>query len=103
MPSNTTFRVFYYLNVAGAIKDSKYFIGYLNNIIKRLVEHEDAKRHENVQSTPNSRLLVLRLLECQRQSAFGTESWYTGYGKIQANHNLFSGSSGGSGVWFLAV
>ena len=105
MPSNTTSRVFFYTYVLKSIKDSKLYIGYSTNLKRRIKEHEhgynfstkfrlpfmliyyeaglsekDAKRRENyLKTTQGRRFLALRLLEYQRQSAFGTGSWYTGY------------------------
>jgi putative endonuclease len=98
MPSNTTFRVFY-VYVLESLKDGKYYIGYTNNLKRRLVEHEkginfstkfrrpfkliyfegclmeiDAKRREKyLKTTQGRRFLGLRLKQYQRQPAFGTE------------------------------
>jgi putative endonuclease len=100
MPSNTTSRVFFYVYVLRSIKDRELYIGYTNNLKRRLKEHErgynfstkfrlpfmliyfegclselDAKRRENyLKTTQGRRFLGLRLTEYQRQKAFGTGS-----------------------------
>ena len=103
MPSNTTSSVFfYYVYVLESLKDEKRYIGYSNNLKKRLEEHrkglsfstkfrlpfkliyfegclneEDAKRREQyLKTTQGRRFLGLRLLEYKRhnKTAFGTGS-----------------------------
>lgn len=100
MPSNTTSRVFFYIYIIESLIDGKYYIGYTDNLKKRIKEHEhghnlstklrlpfkliyyeaclsqkDAKRREKyLKSTQGRRFTGLRLLEYQRQSAFGTGS-----------------------------
>jgi putative endonuclease len=103
MPSNTTSSVFFhYVYVLESFKDGKRYIGYSNNLKKRLEEHrkglsfstkfrlpfkliyfegclneEDAKRREQyLKTTQGRRFLGLRLLEYKRhnKTAFGTGS-----------------------------
>jgi putative endonuclease len=100
MPSNTTSRVFFYVYVLESLKDGKRYIGFTNNLQRRLKEHddgknfstkfrlpfklvyfegclleEDAKRRENyLKTTQGRRFLGLRLIEHKRQSAFGSGS-----------------------------
>ena len=101
MPSNTTSRMFFYTYVLESLKDGNRYIGYTNNLRKRLEEHkkrlsfaakfrlpfrliyfegclnsEDAKRREDyLKTTQGRRFLGLRLLQYQRQKrAFGTGS-----------------------------
>ena len=101
MPSNTTSRMFFYTYVLESLKDGDRYIGYTNNLRKRLEEHrkrlsfatkfrlpfrliyfegclnsEDAKRREDyLKTTQGRRFLGLRLLQYQRQKrAFGTGS-----------------------------
>ena len=101
MPSNTTSSVFFYIYVLENLKDDKRYIGYTNNLRKRLKEHnkelsfstkfrlpfrliyfegclnkEDAKRREDyLKTTQGRRFLGLRLIQYQRQKkAFGTGS-----------------------------
>jgi len=101
MPRNTTSSVFFYVYVLESLKDGNKYIGYTNNLKRRLEEHkkglsfstrfrlpfkliyfegclnqEDAKRRENyLKATQGRRFLGLRLLEYKRhQSAFGTGS-----------------------------
>jgi len=99
MPSNTTSRVFFYVYVLESLKDYKRYIGYTNNLKRRLEEHkkgltsvtkfrlpfqlvyfegclneQDAKRRERyLKTTQGRRFLGLRLIQHQRhQPAFGT-------------------------------
>ena len=101
MPSNTTFSVFFYVYVLESLKDSNRYIGYTNNLKRRVEEHkkglsfatkfrlpvkliyfegclneEDAKRREHyLKGTQGRRFLGLRLIQYQRQKpAFGTGS-----------------------------
>ncbi|PIR72534.1 MAG: excinuclease ABC subunit C [Candidatus Nealsonbacteria bacterium CG10_big_fil_rev_8_21_14_0_10_36_24] len=102
MPSNTTSSVFFYVYVLESLKDGNKYIGYTNNLKKRLEEHkkglsfstkfrlpfkliyfegclnqEDAKRRENyLKTTQGRRFLGLRLLEYKRHNkkAFDTGS-----------------------------
>jgi len=88
MPSNTTSSVFFYVYVLESLKDKKRYIGYTNNLRRRLEEHkkgvslstkprnpfkliyfegcikeEDAKRRERyLKTTQGRRFLGLRLL-----------------------------------------
>ncbi|MEK7516114.1 MAG: GIY-YIG nuclease family protein [Patescibacteria group bacterium] len=99
MPSNTSSAVFFYVYVLESLKDFKRYIGYTNNLKKRMEEHEkgmsfatkcrlpfrltyyeaclneaDAKRREHyLKSTQGRRFLGLRLVEYkrQKQTAFG--------------------------------
>lgn len=107
MPSNTTSSMFFYAYVLESIKDGNRYIGYTENLKRRIEEHnkglsfatkfrlpfkliyfegclneDDAKRREYyLKTTQGRRFLGLRLLEYKRQNkkAFGTGSWYTGY------------------------
>ena len=102
MPSNTTSSVFFYVYVLESQKDEEKYIGYTNNLRRRLEEHkkglsfstklrlpfeliyfegclnqEDAKRRENyLKTTQGRRFLGLRLQEYKRHNkkAFGTGS-----------------------------
>lgn len=101
MPSNTTSSMFFYVYVLRSIKDDKLYIGYTNNLTRRIEEHkkglnfstkyrlpfkliyfegctneQDAKRRENyIKTTQGRRFLGLRLLEFGRQQkAFGSGS-----------------------------
>jgi len=101
MLRNTTSNVFSYTYLLESLKDSDYYIGYTNNLKKRLEEHKkglsfatksrlpfkliyfegclnqkDAKRREDyLKTTQGRRLLGLRLLEYKRQKkAFGSGS-----------------------------
>ena len=101
MPSNTTSSVFFYVYVLESFKDEKRYIGYTNNLKRRIEEHkkglsfatkfrlpfrliyfegclneEDAKRREHyLKDTQGRRFLGLRLIQYQRQKqAFGTGS-----------------------------
>ena len=101
MPSNTTSSVFFYVYVLESFKDEKRYIGYTNNLKRRIEEHkkglsfatkfrlpfrliyfegclneEDAKRREHyLKSTQGRRFLGLRLIQYQRQKqTFGTGS-----------------------------
>jgi putative endonuclease len=102
MPSNTSSSVFFYVYVLENQKDGKKYIGYTNNLKKRLEEHnkgksfstmprlplkliyfegclneEDAKRREHyLKSTQGRRFLGLRLIKYnnQRQQTFGAGS-----------------------------
>ena len=40
MPSNTTSSVFFYIYVLESLKDGDKYIGYANNLKKRLEEHK---------------------------------------------------------------
>jgi len=92
--------MFCYVYVLESLKDGKLYIGYTNNLKRRLAEHEkglnfstkfrlpfkliyfegctsekDAKRREKYLKTTQARkFIALRLIEYQRQKAFGTES-----------------------------
>ena len=102
MPSNTTSRMFFhYMYVLESLKDGERYVGYTNNLRKRLEEHnkgknfstkfrlpfklvyfegcineQDAKRRERyLKTTQGRRFLGLRLTEYKRQrTAFGTGS-----------------------------
>ncbi len=100
MPSNTTSSMFFYVYVLKSVKDDKLYVGYTNNLVKRMEEHkkglsfatkfrlpfkliyfegclnqEDAKRREGyLKTTQGRRFLGLRLIEYKRQSAFGSGS-----------------------------
>src|SRR3989344_3476358 len=93
MPSNTTSRIFFYTYVLESLKDGKRYIGYTNNLKRRLEEHtkgltrvtefrrplkliyfegcidsDDAKRRERyLKSTQGRRFLGLRLQSYQRR------------------------------------
>jgi len=93
--------MFFYIYVLESIKDDKRYIGYTNNLKKRIEEHkkgmsfstkfrlpfelayfegckniEDAKRRENyLKTTQGRRFLGLRLQEHKRhKTAFGSGS-----------------------------
>ena len=100
MPRNTTSRVFFYTYVLESLKDGNRYIGYSNNLRRRLEEHEkglnfstkfrlpfkliyyeaslnqnDAKRRERYLKTSLGRtFLTLRLKEYYHSKAFGTGS-----------------------------
>ena len=102
MPSNTTSRMFFYIYVLKSIKDDRLYIGYTNNLVRRIEAHKkglnfstkfrlpfkliyfegcrneiDAKRRENYfKTTQGRRFLGLRLLEYGRQekTAFSSGS-----------------------------
>ncbi len=101
MPSNTTSSVFFYVYVLESLKDNKRYIGYTNNLKKRIEEYskglsfstkfrlpfkliyfegclnrEDAKRREDyLKGTQGRRFLGLRLIQYQRRKkAFGAGS-----------------------------
>jgi putative endonuclease len=93
MPRNTISSVFFYVYVLQSSKDDKKYIGYTNNLKKRIEEHKkgfsfatklrlpfkliyfegcknmtDAKRRENyLKTTQGARFLGLRLIQHQRQ------------------------------------
>ena len=93
MPRNTTSSVFFYVYVLESKKDGEKYIGYTDNLKKRIEEHnkglsfatkfwlpfkliyfegcknmEDAKRRENyLKTTQGTRFLGLRLIQYQRQ------------------------------------
>lgn len=92
--------MFFYVYVLKSVKDDKLYVGYTNNLVKRMEEHkkglsfatkfrlpfkliyfegclnqEDAKRREGyLKTTQGRRFLGLRLIEYKRQSAFGSGS-----------------------------
>ena len=101
MPSNTTSSMFFYMYVLESSKDKELYIGFTNNLKKRIEEHnkgmnfstkfrltfqliyfegcknmEDAKRREHyLKTTQGRRFLGLRLQEHKRhKTAFGTGS-----------------------------
>lgn len=101
MSGNTTSSMFFYTYVLESRKDSKRYIGYTNNLKRRIEEHnkgssfstkfrlpfrliyfegctnqQDAKRRENyLKTTQGRRFLGLRLAEYKRQKmAFGSGS-----------------------------
>ena len=100
MPRNTTSSMFWYTYVLESIKDGDYYIGYTNNLKRRLAEHnkglnfstkfrkpfkliyfeaclnmKDAKRREHyLKTTQGRRFLGLRLIEYKRQLMFGSGS-----------------------------
>jgi putative endonuclease len=93
MPSNTTSSVFFYTYTLESSKDHKRYIGYTNDLKRRLEEHkkgksfatkfrlpfkliyyeaclsqDDAKRRESyLKTTQGRRFLGLRLIEYNRQ------------------------------------
>lgn len=95
MSSNTTSSVFFCIYVLESLKDSDRYIGYTNNLKKRLEEHnqgesfstafhaswkliyfegclleDDAKRREHyLKTTQGRRFLGLRLIEHNRHHA----------------------------------
>lgn len=52
MPSNTSSSVFFYTYVLESIKDHKRYIGYTNNLKKRLEEHNTKKTFSTKPRTP---------------------------------------------------
>lgn len=94
MPSNTTSSKFFYMYVLESLKDGKKYIGYTNNLKRRLEEHkkglsfatkrrlpfrliyfegclneQDAKRREGyLKTTQGRRFLGLRLTEYTRHN-----------------------------------
>ncbi len=101
MPSNTTSSMFFYVYVLESLKDGNRYIGYTNNLRKRIEEHkkclsfatkhrlpfkliyfegclnqDDAKRRENyLKSSQGRRFLGLRLLQYKRRKeTFGAGS-----------------------------
>jgi putative endonuclease len=101
MPRNTTSSTFFYTYVLESLKDLDRYIGYTNNLKRRLEEHkkglsfatkfrlpfkliyfegclnqEDAKRREDyLKTTQGRRFLGLRLIEYKRyRRAFGSGS-----------------------------
>ena len=98
MPSTTTLSMFY-TYVLKSRRDGKYYIGYTNNLKRRLAEHQkalnmstkyrlplnlvyyeaclnmnDAKRRENyLKTTQGRRFIGLRLKEYLRHRALGSE------------------------------
>lgn len=101
MPSNTTSSMLFYIYVLESNKDQERYIGYTQNLKRRLEEHKkglsfstkfrlpikliyfegclnqkDAKRRENyLKTTQGRRFLGLRLQEYKRQKkAFGAGS-----------------------------
>src|SRR3989344_556692 len=97
MPSNTTSHMFFYVYVLESLKDRERYVGYTNNLKKRIKEHEngksfstkprlpvkliyfegcldetDAKRREHyLKTTQGRRFLGLRLINYKKQqSAF---------------------------------
>ncbi|MFA4818523.1 MAG: GIY-YIG nuclease family protein [Patescibacteria group bacterium] len=100
MPGNTTYSMFYYVYVLESQQDQKRYIGFTNNLKRRLVEHkqgkdfstsyrlpvkliyfegctnmQDAKRREKyLKGTQGRRFLGLRLREYKRMTAFGSIS-----------------------------
>ncbi len=100
MPSNTTFNTFFYVYVLESSKDGSRYIGYTNNLKRRIKEHNagynfstefrrpfkliyfegclnqnDAKRRESyLKTTQGRRFLGLRLINSKRSNkAFGIE------------------------------
>lgn len=95
MPSNTTSSMFFYVYVLESERDGKRYIGYTNNLSRRIEEHkkalsratkyrlpikliyfegcldqEDAKRRENyLKTTQGRRFLGLRLTEYKHRQA----------------------------------
>lgn len=101
MPSNTTLSImFYYVYVLESLKDGNRYIGFTNNLKRRLLEHNkglnfstefrrpfkliyfegcvninDAKRRESyLKTTQGRRFLGLRLKEYKYREELGTES-----------------------------
>ena len=100
MPRNTTSSVFYYTYVLKSVKDGNLYIGFTNNLKRRLMEHnnglnfstkfrlpfkffyfegcinmQDAKRREHyLKTTQGRRFLGLRLIEYKRILSFGSGS-----------------------------
>lgn len=101
MPGNTTSSMFFYVYVLESLKDSERYIGYTNNLKRRVEEHNgglsfstkfrlpfkviyfegctnenDAKRREGyLKTTQGRRFLGLRLTEYKRQKmALGSGS-----------------------------
>jgi len=94
MPSNTTSSMFFYVYILESLKDGNKYVGYTNNLKRRLEEHkkglsfstkfrlpfiliyfegclnkEDAKRRENyLKTTQGRRFLGLRLINFQKAS-----------------------------------
>ena len=92
MPSNTASSMFFYVYVLHSTKDDKFYIGYTNNLRRRLEEHKrgvnfstkfrlpfkliyfegctnekDAKRREKYLKTTRGKIfLTLRLKEYKR-------------------------------------
>ncbi len=43
MPSNSTSMMFFYIYVLFSVKDDKHYIGYTNNLKRRIEEHNEGK------------------------------------------------------------
>ncbi len=100
MPSNTTSSMFFYVYILKSVKDDNLYIGYTNNLKRRIEEHkkgmsfatkfrlplkliyfegcldeDDAKRREGyLKTTQGRRFLGLRLLEYGRHQKMPTFS-----------------------------
>jgi putative endonuclease len=100
MPSNTASSVFFYINVLESLKDNMLYIGYTNNLKRRMEEHkkglsfatkyrlpfkliyseactneQGARRREHYLKTTRGRIfLSLRLKEYRHQKASGSGS-----------------------------
>ena len=100
MPSNTTSSVFFYVYVLESSVDKERYIGYTNNLKRRIEEHKkginfstkfrlpfrlvyfegcldkkDAQRREKyLKTTQGRRFIGLRLLEHTRRKALGSGS-----------------------------
>ena len=61
MPSNSTPMVFFYTYVLLSLKDNEYYIGYTNNLRKRLEEHNLGK---NFSTKPRRPLKLIYFEAC---------------------------------------
>ena len=52
MPSNITPKMFFYTYVLLSLKDGKYYVGYTNNLRKRLEEHNSGKNFSTKSRRP---------------------------------------------------
>ncbi len=99
MPRNTTFSMFFYTYILDSLQDGNIYVGYTDNLEKRVEEHkrgynfstkfrlpfkliyseaclnkQDAKRREiYLKTTQGRRFIGLRLKEYKRDKAFGSE------------------------------
>jgi putative endonuclease len=61
MPSNSTPMVFFYTYVLLSLKDREYYVGYTNNIRKRIEEHNSGK---NLSTKPRRPLKLIYFEAC---------------------------------------
>jgi len=86
--------MFYFVYILRSMKDSKFYIGYTNNLRRRIIEHNNQENFSTKSRTPFE--LIYYEAHRDKMDAKNREKFFkTGWGRqyIQKNLKNFLGSS----------